>query len=84
MRIKVLIWGFSGTKWENHNKITQEDIFNSQTVWRGKEKTSCHREFDNLQNRTITIDKTHFFCGLMRFFYKGYCCVLKEGDFIKI
>jgi hypothetical protein len=81
MKIKVLIWGFAGSDYRRSPYTTSNEDAKYSEITPTKNGAFFYREFDGMEGKTIKVTDTFNFCGLMRFFYKGYCCVLGLEDF---
>lgn len=82
MKAKINHPCFSGVKADSIEKpISKYDLNSRVTI--GYHNRYFYKEF-RLQNKELDVENIRYFYDLARFFYKGYCCVVKKEDFVKL
>lgn len=84
MKIKTPDY-FSGVKCIKDHSLPTKSDFKYAKISKGLNWTYCYRQFHKLELKKdeIDVEDVYWFCGLVRFLYKGYCCAINERDFIK-
>lgn len=84
VKIKILIWGFSGAKrLEKPANPTKED-YKFARMSHTDRFIHLTRDFDGLKNKTIEVADVYSWADVTRFFYKDYCCVIGKHGYKKV
>ena len=84
MKIKTPMY-FSGVKRIRKSEASPTEFdFKYSEIKTTDNVFHCYGNFMSWQNhvgKEIEVTDIYHFCGLVRFFYKGYCCAIEEKDF---